>query len=62
MDHLEAVKGFRLGSTLTSVTEGTSLIYFLNKARTSRKKSLFSETDDEDNLRWTVTDVDISHI
>ena len=62
MDHLEAVKGFRSGSTISSVTARMSLIDSLNEATNSRNESAFSETDDEDNLGWTVTDVDLSHI
>ena len=62
MDHLEAVKGFRSGSTLASVTARMSLVDSLNEAAKSRNESAFSEPDDEDNLGWSVTDVDLSHI
>ena len=62
MDHLEAVKGFRSGSTLSSVTARMSLIDSLNEATSSRNESAFSESENEDNLGWSVTDVDLSHI
>ena len=62
MDHLEAVKRFRSGSTLASVTARMSLVYYLNETAKSRNESAFSEPDDEDNLVWSVTDVDLSHI
>ena len=62
MDHLEAVKGFRSESTLSSVTARMSLIDSLNVAGKSRSESAFSESKDEDNLGWSVTDVDLSHI
>ena len=62
MDHLEAVKGFRSGSTLSSVTARMSLIDSLNEAGKSRNENAFSESEDEDNLGWSVTDVDLSRI
>lgn len=62
MDHLEAIKGFRSGSTLSSVTVRMSLIDSLNEASKSRSESTFLDSDDTDNLGWSLTDVDLNHI
>ena len=62
MDHLEAVKGFRSGSTLSSVTARMSLIDSLNEASKSRNDRAAAEFADDDSFGWSVTEANLSHI
>lgn len=61
LDHIEALKSFRSGSNMNTVTSRMSMIDNLNdtRAQTSRKKSA---TNDNDCLGWGLTDVDEKHI
>lgn len=61
MDHLEAVKSLRSGSTLSSVTSRLSLIDSLNaihEARTWTRNDLESAEKDSDELGWPLLKVD----
>lgn len=65
IDHLEAVKSFRSGSTLSSVTSRLSLIDSLNaihEARTWTRNVLESAEEDSDELGWPLLKVDKRHI
>ncbi|MEW8546925.1 MAG: hypothetical protein AB2693_25705 [Candidatus Thiodiazotropha sp.] len=61
MDHLEALKGFRSGSTMHSITCKMSLIDTLNEGSRIRPEPSCLEVDD-DNLGWSLTEVDLHHI
>ena len=60
MDHLDALKGFRSGSTLSSVSVRMSLIDSLNQS--DHKKHLDKSVVDDDKLGWDINEVDESHI
>ena len=60
MDHLDALKGFRSGSTISSVSVRMSLIDSLNQS--VHKKDLEKPMVDDDKLGWEINEVDESHI
>lgn len=62
MDHLDALKGFRAGSTLSSVTSRMSLIDSLNEAARSRTEEGSKNIDETQSIAWSLTDVDLGHI
>ena len=65
LDHLEAVKSFRSGSTISSVTSRLSLIDSLNaihEARTRTRTDSESCEEDLDELGWPLSNVDKQHI
>ena len=62
MDHLDALKGFRTGSTLSSVTSRMSLIDSLNEASRRRTDINMTHIDETENVTWSVSDVDMGHI
>ena len=62
LDHLDAVKSFRSGSTVESATVRMSLIDSLNEIRSERHESKASSYQATDNLGWQLTEVDETHI
>ena len=62
MDHIDALKGFRAGSTLSSVTSRMSLIDSLNEAARSRSETRSTTIDESESVAWSLTDVDLGHI
>ena len=60
LDHLEALKGFRSGSNINSVTVRMSLIDSLNEAQ--HQETVGTGHQDSDNLGWQLTQVDENHI
>ena len=65
LDHLQAVKSFRSGSTISSVTSRLSLIDSLNaihEARTRTHNDLETCEEDLDELGWPLLKVDKQHI
>ena len=60
MDHLDVLKGFRSGSTVSSVSVRMSLIDSLNQ--TVQKKEASKSILDDDKLGWKINEVDESHI
>ena len=58
LDHIEAVKGFRSGSNISSITVRMSLIDSLNEACHRSEAG----HQDKDNLGWELTQVDENHI
>ena len=62
LDHLDAIKGFRSGSTVASATVRMSLIDSLNEIRFDKHGSKSTTNHDTDNLGWVLTEVDESHI
>ena len=64
MDHIEAVKAFRSGSNIKSVTCRMSLVDTLNDARLRNldDSSCEHKPIDDDNLGWKITKVDESYI
>ena len=60
LDHLEALKGFRSGSNIISVTVRMSLIDSLNEAQ--HQETVGTGHQDSDNLGWQLTQVDENHI
>ena len=61
MDHLDALKGFRSGSSVSSATCRMSLIDSLNVTRVHQTES-HTEQDDSDKLGWELSEVDLNHI
>ena len=61
LDHLDAWKGFRSGSTLNSAACVMSLIDSLNVTKAHQPDSN-DEHDDDDKLGWELTEVDLNHI
>ena len=61
LDHLDALKGFRSGSTVNSATCRMSLIDSLNVTKAHQPDSN-DEQDDDDKLGWELTEVDLNHI
>lgn len=62
MDHLDALKGFCTGFTLSSVTSHMSLIDSLNEALRRRTDIHITHIDETENVTWSVSDVDMGHI
>ena len=64
LDHIEALKAFRSGSTVKSVTCRMSLLDTLNDARLSNVDDSLADNNpiDDDNLGWRITKVDESYI
>ena len=64
MDHIEAVKAFRSGSNIKSVTCRMSLVDTLNDARLRNldDSSCENKVKDDDNLGWKITKLDESYI
>ena len=63
LDHLDAVKGFRSGSNLSTITCRMSLMDTLNESKHHRSYSKRSSISDQtDNLGWNITEVDENHI
>ena len=61
MDHLDVLKGFPSGSTVSSVSVRMSLIDSLNQSAHTGKESQKPVLDD-DKLGWEINDVDESHV
>ena len=61
IDHLDALKGFRSGSTVNSATCRMSLIDSLNVTK-HHQPGPHDEQDDDDKLGWELTEVDLNHI
>ena len=65
LDHLNAVKSFRSGSTISSVTSRLSLIDSLNAIHDARTKTRIDSEEceeDIDELGWPLLNVDKQHI
>lgn len=62
MDHLDALKSFRAGSSLSSVTSRVSLIDTLNEAARSRTEEGSKNIDETESIAWSLIDVDLGHI
>ena len=63
LDHLDAVKGIRSGSNLSTLTCRMSLMDTLNESKHHRSYSKRSSVSDHtDNLGWNITEVDENHI
>ena len=62
LDHLDAVKSFRPGSSVESATVRMSLMDFLNEIRAERHDLKISTDQATDNLGWQLAEVDESHI
>ena len=61
MGHVEAMKGFRSGSTVNSATCRMSLIDSLNETKKQKQISLDEQADD-DQLGRELTETDLNHI
>ena len=59
--HLDALKGFRSGSSVSSATCRMSLIDSLNVTRVHQTES-HTEQDDSNKLGWELSEVDLKHI
>ena len=60
MDHLDALKGFRSGSTVNSATCRMSLIDSLNVTKSQPESDI--QEEDNDKLGWELTEIDLNHI
>ena len=62
MDHLDALKGFRSGSTVSSVSKRMALVDSFQEVHTHYSQGHGLSKDKTDNLGWEVTSIDWNHI
>ncbi|CAC5412713.1 UBE2D [Mytilus coruscus] len=61
MDHQDALRGFRSGSSMTSVIGRMSLIDSFNETHQIRSKSHINSKEDS-NVDWALSETDLHHI